>query len=73
MSQISDHRETFKEMLLKYKDIYSIVIDVFVSTISNQEWSEDDIIYIISVGLGISSEIDDEINRHIDIQKDYKV
>jgi len=71
MSQFADHCSTFKSKLIEHKDNYKIVIDVFVDTITNQEWETDSIVSILSSGLGISEEIDIAINKEIEREKSY--
>lgn len=65
MSQKSDHCLTLSDKLKQYPNNYKIVIDVFTTTIENQEWSDEDVIYMLSCSFGISNEIDVELQNQI--------
>jgi hypothetical protein len=55
MSQSSDHAETLKRAINRHISNYDVVIDVFIETVSNQDWDSGDIIIMLG-----SSSIEDE-------------
>lgn len=71
MSQHGDHCLTLRSKIIEHVDNYKIVIDVFLDTISNQDWDDSLVIQMVEYSMGISSEIDEELSRHISILKSY--
>ena len=72
MSQEAEHCLTLADMLKKYPKHGLIVLEVFYSTVTNQEWSDSTIAKMLSFGLGLSDDnTNNELLRLIDMHKEW--